>query len=215
MIKVNKRYFKEGWKDWKREFFKYKYFILIFLAIIGIASYLDYLSGTYVSAARVAGVPDLILDNIRPYDFSFLFVYGYLALVFLLFLYPLIFHISKLHKVIGQFSVLIALRSFFIIFTHLQTPLDAIHASFPWPFQGLYFLNDLFFSGHVAVSFLGFLLYKENKIKYVFLIGAILMGIAVLGMHQHYSIDVFAAFFITYGSYKIGRFLFKRIKPVF
>ena len=36
------------------------------------------------------------------------------------------------------------------------------------------------------------------------------MGITVLGMHQHYSIDVFAAFFITYGCYKFGNwFLMK------
>ncbi len=215
-MKVNERYFKEGWKGWKREILEYKYFILISFVIVGVASYVDYLAGTYVSNTRVADVPDLILDHIGPYDWGFLFIYGYLALVFLLFLYPLFFHVGKLHKVVGQFSLLIVVRSFFLIFTHLQTPLDAIHSVFPWPFRGLYFLNDLFFSGHVAIPFLGFLLYRNNgMIKYVFLIGSVVMGVTVLLMHQHYSIDVFSAFFIAYGSYKIGKFLFKKIRPDF
>ncbi len=215
-MRIKKRYFKEGWRSWKKEFWEYKYFILISLLIVGIAAYVDYLAGTYVSSARVADVPDLILDYIGPYDFSFLFVYGYLALVFLLFLYPLIFNISRLHKVIGYFSLLIVVRSFFLIFTHLQTPLDVIDAVFPWPFKGLYFINDLFFSGHVAVPFLGFLLYRDNRvISYIFLIGSLIMGAVVLLMHQHYSIDVFSAFFISYGTYKMGRYLFKKIKPDF
>ncbi len=215
-MKINERYFREGWKSWKKEIKEYKYFILISLVIAGIATYADYIAGTYVSSIRVADVPDLILDNIGSYDFGFLFIYGYLALTFLFFFYPIFFHIGKLHKVIGQFSLLIVIRSFFIIFTHLQTPLDVIHAVFPWPFTGLYFANDLFFSGHVAVPFLGFLLYHESRsMKYLFLLSSIIMGIIVLLMHQHYSIDVFAAFFITYGSYKIGNFLFKKIKPDF
>ena len=214
-MRINKKYFEEGWKSWKKEIKEYKYFILVSLIVAGIATYVDYIAGVYTSSANVVSVPDLILDNIGPYDLGFLFIYGYLALTFLLFFYPIFFHIGKLHKVVGQFSLLIVIRSFFIIFTHLQTPLDVIHAVFPWPLTGLYFANDLFFSGHVAVPFLGFLLYKDSWMKYLFLLGSIIMGITVLLMHQHYSIDVFAAFFITYGSYKIGNFLFKRIKPDF
>ncbi len=215
-MQINRRYFQKGWKSWKREIKEYKYFILISLIVAGIVTYVDYIAGIYVSSANVASVPDLILDNIGPYDFGFLFIYGYLALTFLLFIYPLFFHIGKLHKVVGQFSLLVVIRSAFIIFTHLQTPLDVIHAVFPWPFTGLYFANDLFFSGHVAVPFLGFLLYKDSRtMKYLFLLGSIIMGITVLLTHQHYSIDVFAAFFITYGSYKIGKYLFKKIKPDF
>ena len=40
------------------------------------------------------------------------------------------------------------------------------------------------------------------------------MAITVLGMHQHYSIDVFAAFFITYGVYKMGGWVIKKLKFV-
>jgi len=47
----------------------------------------------------------------------------------------------------------------------------------------LNFSNDLFFSGHTAVPFLGYLLFKEEKIRYVFLALSIMMGGVVLLMH--------------------------------
>jgi len=210
---IRKEYFKKGFQAWRSELFEYRYLIMLSLVVVAIAAFLDYWSGVYVSSTKGTNVPDLILDHIGPHDMSFLFVYGYLALVFALFLYPLFFHIRTLHMVVSQFSLLVMLRSVFMIFTHLETPLDAIPTSFPWIFKGLSFQNDMFFSGHTAIPFLGFLLFKESVIKYFFLIGSAVMGIVVLGMHLHYSIDVFSAFFITYCSYKVGNILLRKIVP--
>ncbi len=205
-----KEYFRKGFQEWKNELFEYKYVILLSLIIVAIAAFLDYYSGVYVSTTNVADVPDLILDHIGPVDMSFLFVHGYLILVFALFLYPLILHIRMLHIVISQFSLLVILRALFMIFTHLQSPLDAIPIHFPWIFKELSFENDMFFSGHTAIPFLGFLLFRKSKIRFFFLIGSILMAITVLVMHLHYSIDVFSAYFITYCSYWMGRFLLRK-----
>jgi hypothetical protein len=202
MITV-KEYFTRGFQDWTKESFEYKYLIILSLIIVAIAALLDYYSGVYVSMTKAAYVPDLILDHIGPIDVSFIYVYGYLVLCFTLFLYPLFFHIRTLHMVISQFSFLVMLRSVFIVFTHLQTPIDAVPFEFPWIFKGLSFQNDMFFSGHTAIPFLGFFIFKR-KIRYFFLLGSIFMGIVVLLTHGHYSIDVFSAFFITYCSYKIG-----------
>ena len=105
---------------------------------------------------------------------------------------------------------MLTIRSFFLILTHLQTPPDAIILTFPNILSNLFFYNDMFFSGHTAMIFLGFFLSDNKKIKYVFLFGSIIMGITSLLVHHHYSIDVFAAFFITYGSYKIGNFLLNK-----
>jgi len=204
-------YFKRGLEDWLREVLEYKYFIIMSLIIVAIAAFLDFFSGTYVSKTKGAYVPDLILDHIGPIDADFLYVYGYLAFCFTLFFYPLLFHIRTLHVVISQFSFLVMLRSVFIIFTHLQTPIDAVPFEFPWIFKGLSFQNDMFFSGHTAIPFLGFLLFK-GKIRYVFLCGSIFLGIVVLVTHGHYSIDVFSAFFITYGCYKIGNAVLEKIE---
>jgi hypothetical protein len=207
---ISKDYFKKGMQDWIREFLEYKYLILFSLIVVAIATFLDYFSGVYVSSTATATVPDLILDHIGPIDMRFLFVYGYLAVAFCFFLYPILFHIRKLHIVISQFSVLVIIRSIFIVFTHLQRPADAIVISFPWILKGLSFENDMFFSGHTAIPFLGYLLFKNSKIRYFFLAGSVFLGIAVLAMHEHYSIDVFSAFFITYCSYKVGWLLIRK-----
>jgi hypothetical protein len=198
-----KEYFIKGFNDWRREFYEYRYLILLSLIIVLIAMFIDYYSGVYVTSAESARVPDLILDHLDPVDVGFLFVYGYMVLCLALFLYPLFFHIRTLHIVISQFSFLVMLRAIFIVFTHLRTPPDAIQIGFPWIFKGLSFQNDQFFSGHTAIPFLGFLLFKGG-IRYFFLFGSIFMGIVVLLTHQHYSIDVFAAYFITYCCYKMG-----------
>jgi cell division protein FtsW (lipid II flippase) len=96
-------------------------------------------------------------------------------------------------------------------FTHLKAPIDAIAIELPWITSHLGFQNDLFFSGHTAVPFLGFLLFKDSNIRYFFLISSIVLGATVLFMHIHYSIDVFSAFFITFGTFKLGEHVFKKI----
>lgn len=205
-----KEYFEKGFQDWKNELFEYKYVLLLSLIAVAIAAFLDYYSGVYVSSVNVADVPDLILDHIGPVNITFLYVYGYIILIAALFLYPLALHIGTLHTVISQFSLLVMLRSLFMIFTHLKSPLDAVPVHFPWILKGLSFENDMFFSGHTAIPFLGFLLFRRSKIRIFFLIGSALMAITVLVMHIHYSIDVFSAYFITYCSYRIGRFMLRK-----
>jgi hypothetical protein len=206
----NKEYFITGFRDWKREFAEYKFLIFLSLIIFAIATYLDYLSGIYTTnSAKTVFVNDLILDHIGPFNLGFLYVWGYTFLFLAIFIYPIFFHIRTLHIVISNFSLLVMLRAVFVLLTHLQTPHDAIIVNFPGIFEKLSFQNDMFFSGHTAIPFLGFLMYKK-KIRYMFLFGSVIMGSVVLLMHVHYSIDVFGAFFMTYGSYKIGNLLIRK-----
>ncbi len=158
-------------------------------------------------------MPDLILDKIPPVDLGFLFVYGYMVLLMIMFLYPAFFRVRTLPMVAIQFSVLLTLRSVFMIFTHLETPAGSVAVGFPGFFEHLYFENDMFFSGHTAMPFLGFYLFRRGRLRYVFLVGAIVMGTAALVMHLHYSIDVFGAFFMTYCSYRMGQRLLRKIDP--
>jgi len=152
-----------------------------------------------------------VLDSIPTWDMSYLFVYGLLIIMVVLFAYPLLFNFKKLPYTIFQFSVLIIVRSLFISMTHLKTPAGAILATFPWPFSLVAFTNDLFFSGHTSIPLVGFFVFRDKKIKWFFLIGSFVMAATVLLMHLHYSIDVGAAFFIAYGCYKLGDYLFKKI----
>jgi len=210
---MNDIYFINKFREWGREIWKHKYLILMSIVMLIIAIIINYFAGIYVmNKAKVQQVPDLILDHFGPYNLSYIFVWGFIVIIGVALIYCLFFNIKRLHTAIAQFSLLTIIRALFIILTHLKTPTDAIAGKFPWILHNLRFENDMFFSGHVAVPFLGFLVFKESKIRYFFLISSIVMAITVLGMHQHYSIDVFAAFFITYGSYKIAGKLFEKIE---
>jgi membrane-associated phospholipid phosphatase len=197
--------------DWKKEVWSHKYLIAVSLLFLLIAIVFDIIAGTYVTKIDGVVAPDLILDNTPTIDLDFLFVWGGIIIVLVIFGYPLFFEVKELHKAIAQFSLLILVRSAFICFTHLSTPSSALFFEVPSLISIFTFQNDLFFSGHTAVAFLGFLLFKDKKLKCFFLIASITMGVTVLLMHVHYSIDVFSAFFITYGTFKMGEWFFKKI----
>ena len=198
----------EAWKKDIKDNWRLIVIALVFLLAAGI---FNFIAGNYVDKAGTVQSTDLILDNIPAVDLSWLYGYGALFVVLALLFYPLIFRPKELHSTIIQFSLLILIRSFFISLTHLKAPADAIYSNFALLDQIILFHNDLFFSAHTAIPFLGFLLFRKERIGPFFAISTVVMATAVLLMHAHYSIDVFAAFFIAYGSYKIGQRIIEKI----
>ena len=194
---------------WKKDILGHKYLIIfsILFFILSIGS--TYFAGNYADRAGSAVSSDIILDNLPTVNLSFIYFYGILLVFAALFAYPLLKKISYFHVVLIQVSLLIMIRSVFICFTHLSHPADAIITNMP-VLSFMNFQNDLFFSGHTAIPFLGFLLFTNEKIRYFFLSMAVILAATVLFMHVHYSIDVFSAVFITYGSFKIGNWLLKK-----
>ena len=92
----------------------------------------------------------------------------------------------------------------------LNAPADLIpiHDPISNHFYGPKFITkDLFFSGHTAAMFLMFLCLKKRTDKILALLATIIIGIAVLLQHVHYTMDVVMAPIITYfiwiGSKKI------------
>jgi len=202
-----------GVRAWTREFLQCRYLLVLSCVFLGVSLLADYWCGSYVTARPAVQVPDLILDRLPPVNLAFLFTYGYMALIVGMFLCPLLLRARMLHVVAIQFSLLLLLRSVSMIFTHLGTPAGAVTVEFPGIFCKLYFENDMFFSGHTAMPFLGFYLFRYSRIRYVFLVGSVAMALVVLAMHLHYSIDVLAAFFMTYGSYRMGNVLLRKLDP--
>jgi membrane-associated phospholipid phosphatase len=77
------------------------------------------------------------------------------------------------------------------------------------------FGGDLFFSGHTGLPFLIALIYWDHKTyRIIFITLAAIFGSVALMGHLHYSIDVFAAFFITYAIYHIAMQIFKKDKDL-
>ena len=106
-------------------------------------------------------------------------------------------------------ALLVAVRSFFITLTHLAPPITI--AANAWGSIGdkFTFSGDLFFSAHTAIPFLFALLFWQHKIlRWVFAGFSVFFAAVVLLGHLHYSIDVFAAYFITFTVYSIAKKFF-------
>jgi len=198
-------------KQWKKSFLDHKYLILLSVLLLIISLVLEYFASNYVGRVGGVAAPDIILDNIPTFDLDIIFIYGGALVTLSLLFYPVFFRVKDIHKVVSQFSLLVLMRDAFITFTHLADPASALHFVAPEWFYIFTFQNGLFFSGHTAIPFLGFLLFKESKIRYFFLAASIIMGSVVLMMHVHYTIDVFSAYFITYGTFKMGEWIFSKI----
>ena len=179
--------------------------VIIFIVSVFVTHY----ASKYAAIKAGNHVEDIILSNTRVYDFEFIFVQG--AIMLSLFVIALCFKFRKTAPfVIKAASLFIIIRAMFVSLTHIG----------PYPLKlelesGLLnFItsgNDLFFSGHTGLPFLIALIFWDHKyIRYLFLVSSVIFGIIVLLSHLHYSIDVFAAFFITYTIYHIAIKLFSK-----
>lgn len=198
-------------KNWQYELKKNKKKIFGALFFLAIVLVIYGLTGDYVNDKGGSATTDIILDHVDPYNLSFIFIWLFIVVVAVFILYPFFYKPQDFHYAITMFGLFILTRSIFITFTHLALPIDAVSDRFPGILQLLNFSNGLFFSGHTGLPFLGFLIFKKPKfLKYFFLASSLILGATVLLMHVHYSIDVFSAFFITYGIYTLGNKMFRR-----
>jgi hypothetical protein len=169
--------------------------------------YVDGLKGT-------VSVKDLFLDMLPVVDLRYFYIYGITVTVGIFVVYLLYFRPDLIPFSIKFFCAVFILRSLFICLTHLGPPEGFFIPSFAqdygeWPLNHLMHSNDLFFSGHVAYPFMAALVTSHKKALFTFFLStSVVMGITVLLMRIHYSIDVFAAYFIVYGLYHLVRKFF-------
>ena len=203
--------YKESFTDKKFIISTILSFVFLFIAII-----INFYAGTYATERASLPVTDIILSNIRVFDVDGFFTYGPVFLIIfgtLLCLY----HPKKIPFVVKSLALFVVIRSVFISLTHLGPfPTQNIIASGGNILSKFTFGGDLFFSGHTGIPFLLALIFWQYKpLRYLFLADSLLMGTIVLLGHYHYSIDVLAAFFITYTIYHMALYLFKKDKQRF
>lgn len=162
---------------------------------------------------QVVSVGDLILDYIPTIDIGFFYTWGMAVMMIVITFYTVLVRPELAPWVLKTYGLFAFVRAGFILLTHLGPPEGLIFFDNPEMvknivFEKFFYVNDLFFSGHVGNLFLGYLLFRNFKFRWFCLIGSILMGVTVLLMHIHYSIDVFGAYFITYGIYAFSNRIF-------
>jgi len=148
---------------------------------------------------------DPILKTFNPIDLTWLtFALIYLSLI--IFVITTFNKPDKLLIAFQAYGLMLIFRTIAMYLTPFEAPERILLLNDPFVqffAKGDILTKDLFFSGHTGTLFLVFLLAENKTLKIIFLILTILVGSAVLLQHVHYSVDVFVAPFVAYGSYKI------------
>lgn len=169
------------------------------------ATTVNYYAVRYATKNAGTSVHDFFLITL-PYINTHLIDYYFASFLEYLVLGFCLYEIKYILFFLYTGSLLILVRSFFINLTYLGLP-EGVNPTMSFFTQG----GDLFFSGHTALPFLAALIFWDNrKVRLFFLLITLVMGFEVLLGRHHYSIDVFAAPFITYGVFKIGQVFFKK-----
>lgn len=158
-------------------------------------------------------VGDIVLDNIPAVDLNFIIIEVALITIvlgtlFVVFAKPR--HVLFSLKAVALFIII---RAFFISLTHVGIHPDTVVPGLGF-FDAIYlylnFQTGFFFSGHTGLTFLMALIFWDDpRVRAAFLTLSFVFAVAVLFAHIHYSIDVLAAPFMTYGIFNIARRLFR------
>ncbi len=194
--------------------------LIVGIGILIVSLFLNYAANIYTTLHVGVSAQDILLDHLPTINLDDIYIEGAAILLGFICLLGLQRprRIPFMLKTIGLF---IAIRSFFIVLTHLSVPLtsaeyDLLYAPSGGFMQKLSGGNDLFFSGHTGLPFLMALMFWEyGYLRIGFLIASVVFGAAVLLAHVHYSIDVFSAFFITYAIYHMALWMFKKDRESF
>ncbi len=182
----------------------------IFLFFISL--FFNYFAQKYTAIHYSNYVSDIILDNIPSKNVGVIFLEGFMIFIGLVVILCL-HKPSRIPFVLKASALFIFTRAIFITLTHLAPPLHTINVNSVSFFEKLLSGSgdDLFFSGHTGFPFLMALIFWNNKyLRVLFLAASVFFGGAVLLGHLHYSIDVFSAFFITYGIFNMAKYFFKK-----
>lgn len=170
----------------------------------------------YATSVVSNPVTDIVLSNVPVMDVDGLFVYGtLLLLVFITLL--LVANPKEAPFVLFTLALFYFIRAFFISLTHIAPYPIPLSTDFGETVTKMLFSGgDLFFSGHVGASFLMALIYwRIKELRFAFLGWSMFFAAVVLLGHLHYSIDVAAAFFITYAIHDFAKWLFPRSHALF
>ena len=193
-------------KTWTEKFhdknFRVNFAVTFILLIITLISLTNFLIYNETRSGSI--IDDPLLNLFEPVDVTWLtFIIIYAGLI--TGLYTLAQNPVRLVTALQAYIIMIIIRIISMYSLPLEPPVNMIILEDPLVAffgTGEIYIKDLFFSGHTSTMFLLFLTAEAKKLRMVFLILTILVGICVIVQHVHYSIDVIAAPIAAYAGYK-------------
>jgi len=186
--------------------------LIVGVLFLSLSIFFNHYAQAFTVTHASNSVKDIILDNLPAKNVGDIFLEG--MLIFITFVTLLsLYKPSRIPFVLKASALFIFTRAIFITLTHLAPPANMIslHAASFWERMISGNGDDFFFSAHTGFPYLMALIFWENKtLRWLFLATSVFFGGAVLLGHLHYSIDVFSAFFITYGIFNIAKRVFKK-----
>jgi membrane-associated phospholipid phosphatase len=190
-------------KSLSQKVFRMEFVFSLVILIVVLFCLSDFLQ--YVELRNGVVLDDPILKLFKPVDVTWL-TFGLIYFSIILVIITLIKDPEQLLFAIQCYIMMILIRIIMMFLLPLNPPQNMIALNDPFVQffgTGKTLTKDLFFSGHTATLFLFFLVVEKKIIKSIFLIFTVLVGISVLLQHVHYTIDVAAAPFFSYSSYRI------------
>jgi len=185
--------------------FKNKSFYLGLLILISGISLTAITSNYVVNNYNPPVLKDFIMDSILYFKIAW--VYDILAIlsIILIAIYAVTKKPQELPYFLVLYGTLYLLRGIFILITPLGNPGINNNPLFVGPT----FLAGLYFSGHTAETFLGFLISK-GKYKILFITLLVSIIFSLLLARGHYSIDILSGLIFAYAIFCFGEKYLKR-----
>lgn len=162
-------------------------------------------------------LPDPILQLFAPVDISWItFIIMYSTV--LIAIISLLQSPKALILGLQSYVLMLAVRTLAMYSIPLEAPASILPLIDPMVSEvgvGKLMTKDLFFSGHTATIYIMYLVSTKKTYRFMFLAATIIVGLAVIVQHVHYSVDVIAAPFFGYGVYRIVLLLNEKYSSIF
>ncbi len=189
--------------------------VMVAGVLLFVGSTLNVIANVYATHSASNSVTDIVLSNTRAYNVDNFFVYG----TFVLTLFTLLVVLLRPNYfpfVGASLGLFYCIRTCFVSLTHIGPFPDRAVLDLGSFMQKVLGGGDMFFSGHTGAPFLlALIFWSVPALRYIFLAWSGFFAVVVLLGHLHYTIDVAAAFFITFTIFHIAEFLFPAYRSIF
>ena len=190
------------------------YYIITFLLfLLSLVYTLNFFAAQLATHNAGNSVPDIFDFFSEPEYLPFRLIaieihFYWTRLLFLVLVaYGIILYPKKIIQLLFLIVSLVFIRMVTINLTHLGEVINQpVISGYDFTFGG-----DLFFSGHVAYTFIFYLILRETPVKYLVLVFHIIIALSTIIGRFHYAIDVVGAYAISYSLYKLTEGHFKKM----